>query len=43
VQLGSIDVPVVDLDDLIQMKLARGRPVDLADVAALTDPEAEPS
>lgn len=38
VQLGDIDVPVVDLDDLIQMKLARGRPTDLADVAALTDP-----
>lgn len=43
VQLGEIDVPVVDLDDLIRMKLARGRPVDLADVAALTDPEAESS
>jgi hypothetical protein len=41
VQLGDIDVPVVDLDDLIQMKLARSRPVDLADVAALTDPDAE--
>ena len=41
VRLGGIDVPVVDLDDLIQMKLARGRPVDLADVAALTDPDAE--
>jgi len=40
VQLGEIDVPVVDLDDLIQMKLARSRPVDLADVAALTDPDA---
>jgi hypothetical protein len=39
VQLGDIDVPVVDLDDLIRMKLARGRPVDLADVAALTDPD----
>jgi hypothetical protein len=37
-QLGDLDVPVVGLDDLIQMKLARGRPVDLADVAALTDP-----
>ena len=35
VRLGDIDVPVVDLDDLIQMKLARARPVDLADVAAL--------
>jgi predicted nucleotidyltransferase len=41
VRLGDIDVPVVDLDDLIQMKLARARPVDLADVAALTDPRAE--
>lgn len=41
VQLGEIDVPVVDLDDLIQMKLARGRPTDLADVAALTDPASE--
>lgn len=37
VRLGGIDVPVVALDDLIRMKLARGRPVDLADVAALTD------
>jgi predicted nucleotidyltransferase len=39
VQLGDIDVPVVGLDDLIQMKLSRGRPVDLADVASLTDPQ----
>jgi hypothetical protein len=42
VQLGTIDVPVVSLDDLIQMKLARGRPVDLADVASLTDPDVNP-
>jgi hypothetical protein len=41
VRLGDIEVPVVGLDDLIHMKLARGRPIDLADVAALTDPEAE--
>jgi hypothetical protein len=41
VQLGDVDVPVVHLDDLIRMKLARGRPTDLADVAALTDPGAE--
>lgn len=40
VRLGDIDVPVVDIDDLIQIKLARGRPQDLADVAALTDPDA---
>ncbi len=39
VQLGDFDVPVVGLDDLIQMKLARGRPVDLSDVASLTDPD----
>ena len=39
VRLGDIDVPVVGLDDLIQMKLARGHPVDLADVASLTDPD----
>lgn len=38
VRLDNIEVPVVGLDDLIRMKLARGRAVDLADVAALTDP-----
>jgi hypothetical protein len=38
VRLGDIEVPVVGLDDLIRMKLARGRPLDLADVEALTDP-----
>lgn len=42
VHLGEIEVPVIALDDLIQMKISRGRPVDLADVAALTDPDAEP-
>jgi hypothetical protein len=41
VQLGDIEVPVVDLDDLIRMKLARGRPTDIADVAALTDAESD--
>lgn len=41
VQLGDVEVPVVDLDDLIRMKLARGRAIDLADVAALTDSGAE--
>ena len=38
VRLGDIEVPVVGLDDLIRMKLARGRRIDLEDVAALTDP-----
>lgn len=39
VDLGGITVPVVGLDDLIRMKLARARPIDLEDVAALTDPD----
>jgi hypothetical protein len=39
VRLGEIEVPVVALDDLIRIKLARGRPIDLADVEALTDVE----
>lgn len=38
VKLGDVEVPVAGLDDLIRMKLARGRPIDLEDVAALTDP-----
>lgn len=37
VQLGEISVPVAGLDDLIRMKEARGRKVDLEDIAALTD------
>lgn len=37
IALADVRVPVADLDDLIRMKLARGRPVDRADVAALTD------
>jgi predicted nucleotidyltransferase len=37
VRLGDVEVPVVSLDDLIRMKLARGRRVDMEDVAALTD------
>ncbi len=40
IALADVQVPVVGRDDLIRMKLARGRPVDRADVAALTDPEA---
>jgi hypothetical protein len=41
VRLGEVEVPVAGLDDLIQMKLARGRPLDIADVAALTDSGSE--
>ncbi|MBK5232061.1 MAG: hypothetical protein JJE13_03640 [Thermoleophilia bacterium] len=37
VSLGEIEVPVVGLEDLVRMKLARGRKLDLEDVAALTD------
>lgn len=37
VELGPREVPVAGLDDLIRMKVARGRPVDLEDVAALTE------
>jgi hypothetical protein len=36
VQLGSVEVAIVSLDDLIRMKRASGRPADLEDVAALT-------
>jgi hypothetical protein len=42
VEVGEVRVPVAGRDDLIRMKLARGRAVDKADVAALTDPAAEP-
>ncbi len=41
IALDETRVPVAGRDDLIRMKLARGRPVDLADVAALTDPAAD--
>jgi hypothetical protein len=41
ISLDAASVPVVGRDDLIRMKLARGRPVDKADVAALTDPAAD--
>ncbi len=37
ITLGSTEIPVVGLDDLIRMKLAHGRELDLQDVAALTD------
>lgn len=41
ISLDDTRVQVAGRDDLIRMKLARGHPVDRADVAALTDPEAE--
>lgn len=42
ITLDEVQIPVAGRDDLIRMKLARGRPVDRADVAALTDTEAAP-
>lgn len=42
IALGEVRVQVAGRDDLIRMKLARGRPVDRADVAALTDIESSP-
>lgn len=42
IMLDDLRVPVAGRDDLIRMKLARGRPTDRADVAALTDTEAGP-
>lgn len=41
IALDDVRVPVAGRDDLIRMKLARDRPSDRADVAALTDPEAD--
>lgn len=41
IALDDVRIAVAGRDDLIRMKLARGRPVDRADVAALTDAEAE--
>ncbi len=41
ISLDRARVPVAGRDDLIRMKLARGRDVDRADVAALTEGEGE--
>jgi hypothetical protein len=41
IALAGLSIPVAGRDDLIRMKLARGRPVDRADVAALTDPASD--
>jgi hypothetical protein len=40
IDLGEIRLAVAGRDDLISMKRASARPVDLEDVAALTDPGA---
>jgi hypothetical protein len=41
IRLGDLELAVAGLDDLISMKRASGRPVDLEDVAALTEPDAQ--
>lgn len=39
IALSDHAIPIASRDDLISMKRASGRPVDLADIAALTEPE----
>jgi hypothetical protein len=39
IALGNLTIPIAGRDDLIKMKNASARPNDLADVAALTEPE----
>jgi hypothetical protein len=41
IRLGDLELRVAGRDDLISMERARGRPVDLDDIAALTEPERE--
>lgn len=39
VSLDDLRIPFAGRDDLISMKRASGRPIDLGDVAALTEPD----
>lgn len=43
ITLGSLELAVASLDDLISMKRASARPVDLEDLAALTELSADES
>jgi len=42
IRLGPLDLAVAGRDDLISMKRASARPVDLDDLAVLTEPGEEP-
>jgi hypothetical protein len=37
ITLGDHSIPIASRDDLINMKRATGRPIDIADIAALTE------
>jgi hypothetical protein len=39
IELGDRTLAIAGRDDLIRMKRATGRPLDIADIAALTEPE----
>jgi hypothetical protein len=43
IELGALKVAVAGRDDLISMKRASGRPADLEDIAALTEPPGCPA
>lgn len=43
IRLGELRIAVAGLDDLISMKRASARPVDLEDIAALTEPADDPA
>jgi hypothetical protein len=39
IELGATPIPIISRDDLIKMKAATARPIDVSDIAALTEPE----
>lgn len=42
IELDGVEIAIASLDDLIRMKRAAGRPVDLDDIATLTEAERQP-